>query len=91
MALKHKDLNVVIQASNGFAQDLREKLGERVVGPETPYVSRVRNRFIRHILIKIERDTNPAKVKQIIREKQNAFFAQQEFKATRVVLDVDPM
>ena len=91
IALKHKDLNVVIQASNGFAQDLREKLGERVVGPETPYVSRIRNRFIRHILIKIERETNPATVKQIIREREQAFFTQAEYKGTRIVFDVDPM
>lgn len=91
IALKHKELNTVMQASNAFAQELREKLGERVVGPETPYVSRIRNQFIRQILIKIERDTNPATVKKVIRDQQKSFFAQAEYKSTRVVLDVDPM
>lgn len=91
ITLKHKELNTVIQASNAFAQELRSKLGERVVGPETPYVSRIRNQYLRQILIKIERETNPATVKTIIRDKQLEFFAQQEFKSTRVVMDVDPM
>ena len=43
----HKDANVINAASQHFTSRLRARLGARVLGPEQPLVSRIRNYYIR--------------------------------------------
>ena len=89
LTLKHKESDKVYQASEELAKRLFERLGQRVIGPETPYISRIRNQFLRNILIKIERESSPAAAKEIITDKINEL-KQGEYKGVRVVVDVDP-
>src|SRR5690606_16514947 len=54
--VKHKDQQTAHDAAHRLATSLREQLGgNRVVGPETPLVGRVRNHYIFSILLKVER------------------------------------
>ena len=50
----------------------------------------MRNYYLQNITIKFERNASPQKVKAIIKEKQNEFLAQHEFRSIRFVIDVDP-
>lgn len=91
LTLKHKDFNIAAQSAYEFTDRLKAKLGNRVLGPETPYISRIKNLYIRNILIKFERESSAASVKKIIQEESLEYFSQPEFKSVRVVLDVDPV
>lgn len=89
LTIKHKQAEVVRDASNALANDLRQKLGNRVLGATAPLISKVRNMYLRQILIKLEKKTQ-----FITHSKQEILQCiakiKKEFPSTRVVIDVDP-
>ena len=85
-----KNKGVVEKAANQLADRLKLSLKERVLGPEFPYISRIRNRFHIHILIKMEREMSPNKVKQFIQNEIDYLHSIKEFKSLRIYADVDP-
>ena len=87
----HKDPDLVDAGASDFAQRLREAFGTRVLGPEfPPPVKRVRNYFLKLILLKVEKEAPLAKVKAAIRQTLIDFETQSSYKQARVVVDVDP-
>ncbi|MCK4289334.1 MAG: primosomal protein N', partial [Bacteroidales bacterium] len=88
--LKHKDYNVLNKAASEFAALLREKLGKRVLGPEYPMVSRIKNLFIKTVLIKIEKEISISFVKSEILKRVEIFYKNKDFKSIRILIDVDP-
>jgi primosomal protein N' (replication factor Y) len=89
--LRHKNLNILNQASNRLACDLRSVFGNRVLGPNVPVVSRIQNRYIKHILLKFEVEASAEKAKEILRQVTNQLLADPKYKALQISLDVDPM
>ena len=90
ITLKHKVERVVHGASHEFAEWLRASFNDRVLGPETPHIARINNQYIRQILVKLERDLSPTKLKKALLKLQNDFKAQPNYKSVRIILDVDP-
>ncbi len=88
--LKHKDYNVLNKAASEFAALLREKLGKRVLGPEYPMVSRIKNLFIKTVLIKIGKEISISSVKSEILKRVEMFYKNKDFKSVRILIDVDP-
>jgi len=88
--LKHKDSNVIDHASATLANILKGKFGKRVLGPEQPLVSRVRNLYIKQIIIKADKHTAIQKVKDVLRETLTEFNATKDFKSVITQLDIDP-
>lgn len=91
IVLRHRDPNVLTQAANRMASDLRAIFGGRVLGPNIPVVSRVQNLYIKHILLKIENEASPERAKDILRQISNQVLADSKFKSLWITLDVDPM
>jgi primosomal protein N' (replication factor Y) (superfamily II helicase) len=91
IVLRHRDPNIVTQAANKMALDLRAVFSNRVLGPNVPAVSRIQNLYIRHILLKFEVEASAEKAKEILREVTNQVIAEPKFKSLWVNLDVDPM
>ncbi|MEE1943877.1 primosomal protein N' [Pedobacter sp. KR3-3] len=88
--VKHKDANVLQLASNQLASALRQQLGSRILGPEQPLVARIRNYYIKQIIIKIEKVAPVQKVKTILKDTIRDFNAQKDFKSVITQIDVDP-
>ncbi|MDR1632917.1 MAG: primosomal protein N' [Dysgonamonadaceae bacterium] len=88
--LKHRKEEVVRAASSCFADILREKLGDRIMGPDKPPVGRGRNLFIRRILLKIEAAASTHALRDILGEAQNRLTANPDFKYMVIQYDVDP-
>lgn len=91
LTLKHRDRQVIYNAANHLAQELKKAFGNRVLGPEMPYVSKIYNKYIYEIKIKLERDASPAKFKEMLSEKIIGFNAMPDYKRVQVGIDVDPM
>ncbi len=91
LTLKHKNQNTLFNGAFELAKTLRNKLGSRVLGPETPYVSKINNQYLQNILIKIEREASPSKTKLIIKNHIENLFIHANYKSIRVVIDVDPV
>lgn len=88
--LKHTDPMVVKEASEKLAGWLKASLGDRVLGPVFPLVARVKNLYIRQIVLKLERsvDLRPMKEQLItfIRQLQK----EPGMSRLQVTPDVDP-
>lgn len=89
--IKHKKPEIVEKAATFFAECLRTKLGERVLGPAIPGISRIRTYFLRDILIKLGKNSKQLDyTKQLILDVQHHLKSQQGFSTVRIVIDVDP-
>jgi primosomal protein N' (replication factor Y) len=88
--VKHKDANILGFAAQQLANQLRTQLGNRILGPEQPLVARIRNYYIKQIIIKTEKQTAIQKVKSILKDTIKIFNAQKEFKSVITQIDVDP-
>ena len=90
LTLKHKDENVLHNASNKLASELRKTFKERVLGPEYPVVKRIYNYYLKKITVKIEREANDKQVKERIHKIVDDFYSAPLHKSIRVIIDVDP-
>jgi primosomal protein N' (replication factor Y) len=88
--IKHKDQNVLNYAAQKFTDLLKASLGNRVLGPEQPLISRIRNYYIKQVIIKAERDTSIQKVKSLVRDTIQNFNAEKDFNGVIIQVDVDP-
>lgn len=86
----HRDANVVNQAADELSQRLRNYFPKKVLGPEYPPVSRIRNQFIKNMMVKLERDAKLSASKDKVSEIVDFFLADPAYKRVRVILDVDP-
>ena len=89
--IKHKNPGSLAIISNKLAKVLRVLFGERVLGPEAPLVSRVRNYFIQTILIKAEKEgTSIVKIKEALEDTLFKFQSEPVNKGIVIQIDVDP-
>jgi primosomal protein N' (replication factor Y) len=87
----HKDADMVNASSKYLADELKRHFKKRVLGPEFPIVSRIRNLYRKNILLKIEREASVVQVKKILSELLIQFKSGNDYKSVRVQIDVDPM
>jgi primosomal protein N' (replication factor Y) len=91
LTLQHKNEEILNKAANELAVILRQSFGKRVLGPEYPTVSRVRNYFLKNILLKFERSPELSQMKEALRQHCYTFLFHPEFKQVRIIIDVDPV
>ncbi len=89
LTIKHREREKSAEGAYELCKLLKKQLGARVLGPETPAISRVKNMYINQILIKYERKISPLKLKEFIRNTVGKFNSQRHYKSLRVVIDVD--
>ncbi|GHV57213.1 hypothetical protein FACS1894182_05500 [Bacteroidia bacterium] len=89
ITLKHRDETILRNLSNEYAIRLREKLGDRVIGPDKPMVGKVQNRYIRKILLKIELTASLPALREILEQTQIA--SNSIFRNTIIQYDIDPV
>ncbi|WP_281234235.1 replication restart helicase PriA [Flavobacterium gelatinilyticum] len=89
LTLKHKDYDKLKEGSMWLYQVLSQNLGMPVLGPEEPGISRIRNEYIRTILIKIPQNLHLGNTKKTIQKMLNSFEAVAQYRAIKVVVNVD--
>lgn len=89
--LRHVDYEKLNKAAEYFAKHLRPVFKHNLLGPEYPVVSRIKNQYIKQILIKFDRNENSNKIKEIIKSEIDAFKHLNDYKAVSISIDVDPI
>jgi len=89
ITFKHKDYNKLNEASEWFTKGLRNAFGVHVLGPEFPSVSRIRNQYLKNVLIKIPNGQSLVKTKNSIRRLEKSFNAISQYASVRVIYNVD--
>ena len=89
--LLHRNAETCAHAAKVLADLLRKHAGNRILGPATPSIARIRSMYIQHITVKMEKD--PAvnqKIKQLILNERDFLKTIPATKNVRVIIDVDP-
>lgn len=86
---KHRDFETLKEASLWVYNVLKQHLDMPVLGPEEPVVSRIRNQYIRTILIKIPANAHLGNTKKTIQRVLNSFEAIPHFRSVKATLNVD--
>ncbi len=88
--LRDVDNIKVNKAADELAKVFRHVFKENLLGPEYPIVSRVKNQYIKQMIIKINKELNSNKVKDYIKNTIEDFKHNNEFKSVKIQIDVDP-
>lgn len=91
LSIKHKDPVKLNQIAQYVGVLLRQQFGERVLGPEAPFVNRIRNYYIQELLIKVEKEgISVQKIKSTLQEILQRFDQEVLSKGSIIQIDVDP-
>jgi primosomal protein N' (replication factor Y) len=90
LTLKHTDAQRLEVAAEVLAARLTQRFMARVIGPETPMISRINDLHHRVLLLKFERELRPDAYKELLQADLDAFQADERFKRIRLIVDVDP-
>ena len=89
LTLKQRDYNKLKEGSMWLYQVMSQNLNMPVLGPEEPAISRIRNEYIRTIIIKIPQNTSIVNTKKTIQKMLNGFEAVAQYRAIKVTSNVD--
>ena len=90
LTLRYIDAELVQEAAHALAHRLRQRFGERVLGPETPAIARVNDLHHQVVLLNFERSLSPTRYKPLLLEDVRALGQDARWKRVRVIVDVDP-
>lgn len=90
LTLKHPDPDQINKAADELTRILRSAFGKRVLGPVYPQVSKIRNLYLKTVLVKLEKGVNLPKAKEQIQEAIGKFFETMKLSQVRIIIDVDP-
>ena len=89
LTLKHRDFDKLKEGAMWLYQVMSQNLALPVLGPEEPPISRIRNEYIRTILIKIPQSSSMGSAKKTIQKILNSFEAVPQYRAIKVAINVD--
>lgn len=91
VSLKHKDFQVVKNASVIYGNHVRAALHERILGPQVPAVGKIRNYYIQHIMVKMDPSKdNIKRIKAFLIASVLEITKTDGMKGVMVDFDVDP-
>jgi primosomal protein N' (replication factor Y) (superfamily II helicase) len=89
--LRHKKINILEDAAIFVANRLKASLGDRVLGPAVPGISRIRSYYLMDFLIKMGlHSVGLNEAKKLIRNIQQELKSVKNLSGTRMVINVDP-
>jgi primosomal protein N' (replication factor Y) len=89
ITLKHRDFDKLKEGAMWLFQVMSQSLEMPVLGPEEPAINRIRNEYIRTIMIKIPQNKPIGNTKKTIQKILNSFEAVAQYRAIRVGVNVD--
>ena len=89
LTLKHRDFEKLKEGSMWLYQVMRQNLTIPVLGPEEPPISRIRNEYIRTIMIKIPQKQSLQTTKKTIQKMLNSFESVAVYRSIKVSVNVD--
>ncbi len=89
LTLKHRDFDKLKEGSMWLYQVMQQNLKIPVLGPEEPPIGRIRNEYIRTILIKIPQNQPLQGTKKTIQKILDSFDTISQFRAIKIAVNVD--
>ena len=90
LKLQSSDFNRLNEASDWLAKYLRQGFKDQVLGPEFPSVARVKNKYRKHILIKVFQHQSLKHAKHLIKRSVGKFDQIPPYRSIRLAINIDP-
>lgn len=90
ITVRHQKEDLVNQVAALYAANLRQQFGSRVIGPEYPNVARIRNQYLKRIMIRFAVGEALAEGKRIIQHLADELLKDKAFARVQFLFDVDP-
>lgn len=89
LTLKHRDFDKLKEGALWLYKVLAKSMPYPVLGPEEPAINRIRNEYIRTIMVKIPAQSNLGQAKTIVNKTRNSFEAIPQYRAIKMIINVD--
>ena len=89
--LRHRQDAVVQTAAIELGSRLRQWFADRVLGPDKPSVAKVKQQYIRKLVVKLENGIDMKKVREYLLLAQSQMLADKRYASLLVYYDVDPL
>ena len=89
ITLKHKDYLTINESSDWLGKYLKQIFNKNILGPEFPHVIRVRNKFQKNILIKIQKNQSLKKEQKKLLSNPPILASIAKFRSVQVIINVD--
>lgn len=89
--VRNKDAATCDSAAVMLTLELRKIFGNRVLGPERPFVARVNTWYIQQIMLKVETAASMKKVKALLHQVYERIAPTPQIKSSQIHYDVDPV
>ena len=89
--MKHRDVQVLEEFSTIIGKRMREIFDDRILGPDLPPVARIKQQYIRRIVLKVESSLSQYKVNEVLHNMQLAYCGEPRYRAVTMYYDIDPM
>jgi primosomal protein N' (replication factor Y) len=89
ITLKHKDQAILNSASAALATILKSRLNNLVLGPEYPLITKIKNLYLKDILIKLPINKQMQEHKRFIYFQIRELYKNSAFKNIKIGVDVD--
>jgi primosomal protein N' (replication factor Y) len=92
LTIVHQNVDLVNAGSAFLVEKLKAIFcSKRVLGPEFPYVSRIKNKYHKQIVLKIDKQYKLSQTKGALKNEIQMFLSNEHFRSLRVIVNVDPM
>jgi primosomal protein N' (replication factor Y) len=92
LTIRDRENQLAAAASAKLYQLLIDMLGETMLlGPVIPVISKIRDRYLREIFLKIGRQKDIAGIKKTVAKCIHELHSEKDFKKTDIIIDVDPI
>lgn len=90
---KHADKKTVREAAEKYTDAIKQKLKSiKILGPGEPMVSKIRNEFLMHVLLKVPRNQGGLiEIKNLLLNTSTQLQQEKQYRSVKVVFDVDPV
>jgi primosomal protein N' (replication factor Y) len=89
LTVRHRDFDKIKESALWLYNVLSQNLDMPVLGPEEPAIGRIRNEYIRTIMIKIPPDKKLEGTKKTVRKILDSFEAVPQYRSVKITVNVD--
>lgn len=91
LSIVSKDVGVVNDIAQQFANQLKPLFGVMMLGPEFPLVAKIKDQYYKRILLKINREYSPTQVRNLLKREIDNLQFNNKKSIYRLLIDADPV
>lgn len=89
--MKHRDVHLLEEFSEMIGKQMRSIFDNRILGPELPPVAKVKQLYIRKIMLKAENTISQYAINEVLQNIQQAYCSIPRYRSIVMYYDIDPL